>query len=109
MAIIKHFKRVQYIDYVIRHKATGDLEAFAQRNNISKTTLSEILAEMKAMGFPIKYDRTRRTYFYEEDGEMISCLFLRYGQVLERNSLKTIDAADKLCFSPSAVFEICKE
>lgn len=109
MAIIKHFKRVQYIDYVIRHKATGDLEAFAQRNNISKTTLSEILNEMKEMGFPIKYDRTKRTYFYEEDGQMINCLFVRYGQVLERDDMKPAEAADKLCFSPSAVFEICKD
>ncbi|TWF40645.1 hypothetical protein FHW36_104328 [Chitinophaga polysaccharea] len=109
MAIIKHFKRIQYIDYVIRHKATGDLESFARRNNISKTTLSEILMEMKAMGFPIKYDRTKRTYFYEEDGEMISCLFLRYGEVLERNQLKTMNTVENLCFSPGAVFEICKE
>jgi hypothetical protein len=109
MSIIKHFKRVQYIDYVIRHKATGDLKTFARRNNISKTTLSEILTEMKAMGFPIKYDRTKKTYFYEENGEMVNCLFLRYGQVLDRNSLKTIDTADKLCFSPNAIFELCKE
>ncbi len=50
MSIIRHFKRVQYIDYMIKNKATGSLEDFAKKIVISKTTLSEILNEIERNG-----------------------------------------------------------
>ncbi|MCW3467825.1 hypothetical protein [Chitinophaga nivalis] len=108
MAIMKYINRLKYIDYMIQRKATGNLDHFAKRNNVSRSTLSEILNDMKEMGYPIKYDRGRRTYYYEEAGEMISCLFLKYGEVLPREKMKQIGMIDKLCFSPTAVFELCK-
>lgn len=109
MSLVKYIKRVQYIDFMIRKKATGDLESFAKKNRLSKSTLSEIINQLKEMGFPIKYDRSRRTYYYEEEGEMIRCLFLKYGEVVTRGESVQIGEADKLCFSPSAIFELCTD
>ncbi len=62
MAILKHIKRLKYIDYLIKRKATGDLENFASKNGLSKRAMSDVLNEMKELCFPIKYDRTRYTY-----------------------------------------------
>ena len=98
---------MKYIDYMIKQKATGDLASFARKNRLSKRTLSEILHEMKELGFPIQYDRNRVTYYYSEDGEMIPSLFLKYGQVLTREDIKQVGTEDQLCFSPDAVFELC--
>lgn len=110
MSIIRHFKRVQYIDHMIKNKATGSLEEFARKNSLSKTTLSEILNEMKEMGFPIKYDRKRNSYYYEENGQMIKQLFLKFGEVLPRDELKQSNInTTELCFSPNAIFEPCKD
>lgn len=109
MGIARYINRLKYIDHMIKKKATGDLGAFAAKNRLSKSGLSEVLNEMKKMGFPIKYDRSRGTYYYEEDGEMIKCLFLKYGEILVREETQCIKVTDELCFSPKAVFELCKE
>ncbi len=61
----------------------------------------EVLREMRELGFPIKYDRIRGTYYYTEAGEMINGLFFKYGQLLAREKLKEITNADDLCFSPT--------
>lgn len=107
MSFIRYINRLKYLDYMIRKKATGDLETFAKKNNLSKRGLSDVLNEMKEMGFPIKFDRSRRTYYYDEEGEMVKCLFFRYGEVLSREESRMVAAVDKLCFSPSAVFTPC--
>lgn len=109
MSIIRQFKRLQYLDYVIKRKATGSLEAFAKKNSLSKSGLAAILSEMKEMGFPIKYSRKYNSYFYEENGEMVKCLFMKKGQMLSRDDLRGINAIDtkNLCFSKLTVFSLC--
>ncbi len=109
MPFLRYFKRLQYIDFMVRRRATGDLDTFAKRNRLSKSALSEVLNEMRQMGFPLKFDRSKKTYYYEHDGEMINCLFLKYGQVLTRDETKAVRPTDSLCFSPSALFEVCGE
>jgi len=54
MGILRQIKRLQYIDYIIRRKATGNLETFSEKNRLSKRGLSAILQEMREMGFPGK-------------------------------------------------------
>lgn len=107
MSIIKHIKRITYINYLISKKSTGSLENFAQKNNISTRTLSEILCDMKELGFPIKFDRNKNSYIYTEEGEMVKNLFLKYGEVLNRQELKIIGKDDELCFSEKAIFVPC--
>lgn len=108
MGLAKIINRLKYIDYLIRKRATGDLSSFSKRNGLSKSTLSEILNQMKEMGFPIAYDRSRKTYYYHENGQMIPTLFLKYNEVVQKSELSIL-TNDDLCFSPSAIFEPCKE
>ncbi|MFT3749899.1 MAG: hypothetical protein QM768_16365 [Agriterribacter sp.] len=109
MGILRQIKRLQYIDYVIRRRATGNLETFAEKNRLSKRGLAAILQEMKEMGFPVKYSRKLSSYYYEEEGEMVKCLFVKHGEVLSREEIAGIgNRAENLCFSKVAVFEICE-
>jgi hypothetical protein len=108
MAILKHIKRLKYIDYLIKRKATGDLEKFASKNGLSKRAMSDVLNEMKELGFPIKYDRTRYTYYYDERGEMVKNLFIKDGQFLTKEQVAQIGQVDNLCFSEVTIFKICE-
>ncbi|TWF40654.1 hypothetical protein FHW36_104337 [Chitinophaga polysaccharea] len=109
MAILKHIKRLKYIDFMIRRKATGDLDSFARKNGLCKRAMTGIISEMKELGFPIKYDRMKNTYYYEEEGQMVRSLFVKEGQLLTNDQLRNIGNYDRLCFSGVYVFEICKE
>ena len=108
MALLKYIKRITYIDFIIKRRATGDLEAFAKKNNLCKRALADILHEMKELGFPIKYDRVKNTYYYEEDGEMVKCLFVKKGELLTKEQMSKIGKAEDLCFSKTKVFELCE-
>lgn len=108
MSILKHIKRLKYIDYMIRKKATGDLETFARKNGLCKSALAKVIAEMKELGFPIRYNRIKNTYYYEEDGEMVKCLFITKGKILSHEELKAIGKDENLCFSKVKIFELCK-
>jgi len=109
MALLKHIKRLKYIDYLIKRKATSDLENFAWKNGLSKRAMSDVLNEMKELGFPIKYDRKRYTYYYDEAGHMVKHLFLRDGQLLKEEQLSNIGNDESLCFSPLTIFELCRK
>jgi len=109
MAILKHIRRLKYIDYLIKRKATGDLEKFAYKNGLSKRAMSDVLNEMKELGFPIKYDRTRYTYYYDQAGEMVKNLFIKDGQLLTKEHIANIGNDYNLCFSEVTVFELCKQ
>ncbi|HTN08418.1 hypothetical protein [Agriterribacter sp.] len=109
MGILRQIKRLQYIDYIIRRKATGNLRTFAEKNRLSKRGLAAVLQEMREMGFPVKYSRQLNSYYYEEDGEMVKCLFIKHGEILTRGETRSIGShPENLCFSKVEIFEICE-
>ena len=77
MSIIRHIQRLKFIDLMVRKKATGDLDTFSRKIRLSKRGLLNVIQDMKEMGFPIRYDRKLKSYYYHEDGELVKCLFTR--------------------------------
>jgi hypothetical protein len=111
MSLLKYFFRLQYIDFLIRRKATGSPEVFAKKNNLSKRGLAKVLNEMKEMGFPIRYDKTIRCYRYTKNGKMAGKLFIEDAQILSRDEIKKeeLDDVNNLCFSETFIFEPCEK
>jgi len=111
MSVLRYFLRLQYIDFLIRRKATGDQEAFAQKNRLSKRGLAKVLEDMKQMGFPIKYDKNKRSYCYTKEGKMAQKLFVENSEVLSRHELKQgfLDDLNNICFSETSIFEPCEK
>lgn len=70
-------ERIEFIDNLIRHKATGNLKSFSKKLNLSRSHTLEFLKEMKDCGFPIEYSRTLNSYYYSEDGKFAKNLFLK--------------------------------
>lgn len=107
MSVIRHIYRLMYIDLLIRKKATGNLDLFAQKNRLSKRGLLNVLNDMKDMGFPIKYSRSLRSYYYYENGEMVKTLFIRNDSEVSKHVNALDSQISKLCFSPTIIFERC--
>lgn len=49
-------------------KATGSPQALSKKLNLSERSLYSYLAVLKENGAPIKYNRNRETYYYDEEG-----------------------------------------
>jgi predicted DNA-binding transcriptional regulator YafY len=67
----KVIDRINYINRLIKIKSTGTPDQLAKRIHISKRTVFELIKTMKEFGAPIKYDRYRRTYFYDIGGGIL--------------------------------------
>ena len=68
LKLIDNLKRM---DALIARKGTGNPAILAERMNISQTTLFAYIALMKELGTPVKYDKFRQTYYYEEEGNFV--------------------------------------
>ncbi|MBS1735738.1 MAG: hypothetical protein JSS98_03945 [Bacteroidetes bacterium] len=75
MPFIKYIERIRYIDTLVRKKCTGDLKCLSKKLLLSKSAVSETLRDMKELGFPIKYSKARKSYFYKESGRMTDHFF----------------------------------
>ncbi|MCF8346370.1 MAG: helix-turn-helix domain-containing protein [Bacteroidales bacterium] len=59
------------MDSMIRLRSTGNPADFAERLSISERTLYNYLALMKDLGAPVRYSRTRESYFYQVNGRFV--------------------------------------
>ncbi len=71
MSLLKYVARVKRMDDLIRRKATGTPDEFAQRLGISKSMLMLNLMELKQLGAPVKFSHIEQTYYYENNGRFI--------------------------------------
>lgn len=67
--LVEILKRLKRIDELIQIKASGGSADLAKRLNVSERTVLETIRLMKELGAPIKYDRGRRSYYYEFEGQ----------------------------------------
>lgn len=70
MKIYEIIDRIDIIHKMINQQSTGNPEQFADKLGVSKRQLYNIFEELKMMGAPIGYDKSRHTYYYEYAYEM---------------------------------------
>ncbi|WP_346759076.1 HTH domain-containing protein [Agaribacillus aureus] len=64
MDILKYLNRIKLMDNLIRRRATGTSREFAEKLNISRSTLMEYINLLRKMGAPVAYDKFRNSYYY---------------------------------------------
>lgn len=65
--MVSRFVKVLTIDRKIHNQNTGTAELLAKQLNISRSNLFEILSELKDYGADLRFDRSRKTFFYAND------------------------------------------
>lgn len=75
MSFIKYFKLLNSFDFYIRRKATGSPDQFASKLGISRRSILRNLKDLKELGIPIRYSKERNSYYYSEEGKIVSNLF----------------------------------
>ncbi len=64
MALTKYVERVQRMDQLIRRKSTGKPKELAAKLSLSERSLYELINQMKDLGAPIIYSKSRDSYVY---------------------------------------------
>lgn len=67
MALFDIINRAERIHRLIRSESTGSPSQFARKLGISRRQLYNLLDEFKDFGAEIKYDRSKRSFYYVND------------------------------------------
>lgn len=65
----KIFTHIERMDRLIRTKSTGTPTTLASKLKVSERCVYNYLNLMKFLGAPIKYCRTRNSYYYDYNGK----------------------------------------
>lgn len=55
---------------LVKHRVTGTPEEFADQLGVSRTSLYELIDELKSRGAPIVYSKSVKTFYYREPFEI---------------------------------------
>lgn len=70
MTFIEKLNVIERLDQLIRMKATGSPDELAQRLEVTRSTVYEIIACMKSLGADISYCKNRKSFYYETEKEL---------------------------------------
>ena len=93
MSLLKYIERLKRMDDLIRRRATGTPDEFAEKLGICKSMLMINLFELKEMGALIKYDLNAQTYYYCQ-GCRLKCEF----EVVE-NEMIRLKGGKNICWN----------
>lgn len=65
MKAFEQLKRLKRMNRLIKDEKTGTPEEFADRLGVSASHLYRCIDEIKELGAPITFSRSRKTYYYE--------------------------------------------
>ena len=71
MLLFETIDRMRRIHHLIKREATGPADEFAEKFNLKKRQLYNILDEFKDFGADIRFSRIRNTYYYDNDFEVL--------------------------------------
>jgi len=91
---IKLFRNLVTMEKLIRQRCTGTPDELARRLSISRTTLYEIIEELKTYGIEVKYCRTRCSFYY--NGEAFLNIHFSVTEITDPEELKNINGGAKI-------------
>jgi hypothetical protein len=67
MTILKQMQRFNKVNKLISEENTGNPHDFAEKLNVSRRQMFNILEQFKEFDAPIKYNKKNETYYYASD------------------------------------------
>jgi predicted DNA-binding transcriptional regulator YafY len=77
MKVFEYLDRISLMHKLVTRQKTGTPEEFARQMNISRTTLYELIDELRSRGVPIAYSKSAKTFFYRQPYDIAVTCSLR--------------------------------
>ena len=95
MTFLEKLQLIERVDQLIRMKATGSTIELANKLNVARSTVYEIIETMKAMGANIKYCRQKKSFCYEKE-VVLSIGFVDKRKIKGGNFLNIFSLSEKI-------------
>ena len=77
MKVFEFLDRIPPPHKLVLRQKTGTPEEFARQLGVSRTTLYELIDELKSRGVPIVYSKSAKTFFYKQPYDIAVTCSLR--------------------------------
>jgi predicted DNA-binding transcriptional regulator YafY len=66
MKVFEYLDRISMMHKLVSRQKTGTPEEFAHQLGVSRTSLYELIDELRLRGVPIAYSKSAKTFFYRQ-------------------------------------------
>jgi predicted DNA-binding transcriptional regulator YafY len=74
MKVFEYLDRISMMHKLVSRQRTGTPEEFAHHLGVSRTSLYELIDELRSRGAPIVYSKSSKTFFYRQPYDIaITC------------------------------------
>ena len=75
MKVFEYLDRISMMHKLVSGQRTGTPEEFARQLGVSRTSLYELIDELRSRGAPIIYSKSTKTFFYSQPYDIaVTCL-----------------------------------
>lgn len=90
--MVGYLIKILMLNRKIREQRTGTAEELAHELGISRSKLFDVLDEIRSYGAEIRFDRSRRTYYYKNEVNMQFFIKVDGKKVLSNDDMSEITA-----------------
>src|SRR5664280_1224213 len=77
MKVFEYLERISMAHKLVSRQKTGTPEEFARQLGVSRTSLYELIDELRSRGAPIAYSKSAKTFFYRQPYDIAVTCSLR--------------------------------
>ena len=110
MKVFEYLDRISLMHKLVLRQKTGTPEEFARQLGVSRTSLYELIDELRSRGVPIAYSKSARTFFYRQPFDIaVTCSLrpLTYNE--EKENSGGINIFPKILFFRTLLSELSIE
>jgi biotin operon repressor len=87
MKVFEYLERISMMHKLVSGQKTGTPGEFAQQLGVSRTSLYELIDELRSRGAPIAYSKSAKTFYYRQPYDIeITCSLRPLTYVEEKES-----------------------
>jgi hypothetical protein len=99
MKLFVYLDRISMMHKLVMRQRTGTPEEFARQLGVSRTSLYELIDELRLRGAPIAYSKSAKTFFYIVPFDIaVTCLMRPLTYSEEKENSGGIDILPKILF-----------
>jgi biotin operon repressor len=107
MKVFEYLDRISMMHKLVSRQRTGTPEEFARQLGVSRTSLYELIDELRSRGAPIVYSKSAKTFFYRQPYDIaVTCLLRPLTYHEEKENAGGINIFPKILFFRTLTKEI---
>jgi biotin operon repressor len=99
MKVFEYLDRISMMHKLVSRQKTGTPDEFARQLGVSRTSLYEMIDELRSRGAPIAYCKSGKTFFYRQPYDIsVTCCLRPLTYIEEKESSGGINIFSRILF-----------